>query len=64
MKKKFQEIRFIFFVEKDDGASEYKEIKINKFGVIEDWPKGFFDENEKISADTLRASIIKSKISI
>lgn len=51
----------IYFVEKHDIHSEYRPIKINKFGVIEDWPEGFFDENEENAAALLRASVIKRK---
>lgn len=51
----------IYFVEKDKGHSCYKLIKINKFGVIEDWPKGFFDENEDNAAAILKAIMSKKK---
>lgn len=51
----------IYFVEKEDGHSIYRNITINKYGVIDDWPKGFFDEGEDIAAMTLRASMEKKK---
>jgi predicted ATPase len=51
----------IYFVEKENGKSKYKQVKINKFGVIEEWPKGFFDENEENSAAILRAAMNKRK---
>jgi predicted ATPase len=49
----------MYFVEKHDGKSVYKPIRINKYGVIEEWPKGFFDENEENSAGILRAAMEK-----
>lgn len=51
----------IYFVEKEDGHSVYRSITINKYGVIDDWPKGFFDEGEDIATMTMRASIEKRK---
>lgn len=49
----------IYFVEKESGHSKYRPVTINKYGVIEDWPEGFFDESEKIAAEILRAGMEK-----
>lgn len=51
----------IYFVEKDkkEGYSKYREVTINEYGVIEDWPEGFFDEGERIAAEILRAGMKK-----
>lgn len=56
----------IYFVEKDkiEGDSNYREITINKYGVIEDWPEGFFDESEMIAAEILKAGIKKKMTEI
>ncbi|GKU79427.1 DUF3696 domain-containing protein [Paenibacillus sp. L3-i20] len=51
----------LYFVEKERGNSKYKAIRINKFGVIEEWPKGFFDESEEMSASILKAAMAKRK---
>lgn len=51
----------IYFVEKEDGHSIYRSITINKYGVIDDWPKGFFDESDDIANMTLRAGMEKRK---
>ena len=51
----------IYFVEKEDGHSIYRSITINRYGVIDDWPKGFFDEGEDIATMTMRASMEKRK---
>jgi predicted ATPase len=35
----------ILFVEKDPvRGTEYREVVVNEFGEIQDWPKGFFDQ--------------------
>lgn len=51
----------LYFVEKEAAQSSYKPIRINKYGVIEDWPKGFFDENEQNASEILRAGMLKRK---
>lgn len=51
----------IYFVEKEEGHSVYRSITINKYGVIDDWPKGFFDESEGIANMTLKAGMEKRK---
>ncbi|MBD1434358.1 DUF3696 domain-containing protein [Sphingobacterium sp. DN00404] len=49
----------LYFVEKEGADSIYKEIRINKYGVIPEWPKGFFDESEKLSSQLLEAGLKK-----
>ena len=49
----------LYFVENDSGHSNYRPIRINKYGVIENWPLGFFDENEATAAEILRAGLQK-----
>lgn len=49
----------IYFVEKEDGHSKYRPVTINKYGVIEDWPDGFFDESSKIAEAILEAGMKK-----
>lgn len=49
----------IYFVEKKGGHSEYRPVSINRYGVIEDWPDGFFDESERIASQILRAGMEK-----
>src|ERR1051326_297738 len=51
----------MYFVEKEKGHSTYRPIRINRYGVIEDWPRGFFDENEENAAAILRAAMDKRK---
>lgn len=51
----------MYFVERDriEGYSKYRPVAINKYGVIEEWPEGFFDESEKIAQAVLRAGMEK-----
>lgn len=49
----------IYFVEKDGGHSNYRPVTINKYGVIEEWPEGFFDESTKIAEAILEAGMKK-----
>lgn len=51
----------MYFVEKEKQSSIYKQVKINQYGVIDDWPKGFFDENEENASKLLRAAMEKRK---
>lgn len=51
----------LYFVEKENSLSTYNEIRINKYGVIKDWPKGFFDESEKLASKMLEAAMLKRK---
>ena len=59
--KDISERVILYFVEKNRGHSCYKPIRINEFGVIPDWPKGFFDENEENAAALLKAAMEKRK---
>lgn len=51
----------IYFVEKEGLKSKYRPVRINRYGVIEEWPKGFFDEDEELSASILKAGMEKRK---
>jgi predicted ATPase len=47
----------IFFVEKnhDTGASNFRDIEINKYGALSEWPDDFFDEAQISNAKIFRA---------
>ncbi|MEA5580325.1 DUF3696 domain-containing protein [Nodularia harveyana UHCC-0300] len=51
----------IYFVEKQGEKSKYRPVRINDFGVIENWPKGFFDESEQNSRAIIKAAMEKRK---
>lgn len=54
----------IYFVEKQGEKSHYRHVKINEFGVIEGWPKGFFDESEQNSRSIIKAAMEKRKTTL
>ncbi len=51
----------LYFVERDKAHSHYRPIRINQFGVIDDWPSGFFDESEELAASILKAGAAKRR---
>lgn len=59
--RKIADDTLIYFVEKEAGHSVYREITINEYGVIEEWPKGFFDEGERLAASIVRAAMEKKE---
>lgn len=52
----------IYFVEKKDGASNFRDVKVNEYGAILDWPDGFFDQSQFESEAILRAAAAKKKM--
>ena len=51
----------MYFVEKKDGASNFREVQVNEYGAILDWPDGFFDQSQFESESILRAAAAKRK---
>jgi len=51
----------IYFVEKPGLNSTFREVKINEYGAIVDWPDGFFDQGQRQAEEILRAAALKRK---
>ena len=51
----------IYFVEKSSRASSFREVVINEYGAISDWPDGFFDQSQQQAEEILRAAAMKRK---
>jgi predicted ATPase len=51
----------IYFVEKPGPNSTFREVKINEYGAIVDWPDGFFDQSQRQAEEILRAAALKRK---
>jgi predicted ATPase len=51
----------MYFVEKRDGSSQFKQVKVNEFGAVEDWPEGFFDQSQREAEATLKAAMKKRR---
>lgn len=49
----------IFFVEKASKGSSFREVKVNEYGAIVDWPDGFFDQSYNQAQDILLAAAAK-----
>ena len=53
----------IYFVEKPSQTSSFREVVINEYGAISDWPEGFFDQSQQQAEGILRAAAMKRKAS-
>ncbi len=51
----------MYFAEKKDGTSSFREVKVNEYGAITDWPEGFFDQSPREAENILRAAVAKRK---
>ena len=51
----------IYFVELQNGVSQFRSIEPNEFGAIMDWPIDFFDEAERESSALVRAAMKKRR---
>lgn len=51
----------MYFVEKHDDSSKFRQVKVNQYGAIEDWPEGFFDQSQKEAEATLKAAMKKRR---
>lgn len=51
----------IYFIDKIDGASQFTKVDISRFGAIENWPKDFFDDNNKEIEMIIREAAKKRK---
>ena len=51
----------VYFVEKGQQGSLFREVNINEFGAILDWPEGFFDQSQREAEAILRAAASKRR---
>ncbi len=51
----------MYFVEKQEGNSTFREVRVNEYGAILDWPEGFFDQSHREAERILRAAVTKKK---
>jgi predicted ATPase len=54
---KFTELVQIYFVTRTRVGSDYQPLRINEFGVIKNWPDGFFDESEHLARTLIDLSL-------
>ena len=51
----------IYFVEKPSHGSFFREVVINEYGAISDWPEGFFDQSQQQAEEILSAALAKKR---
>ena len=51
----------VYFVERPPEGSTFREVKINEYGAVMDWPDGFFDQSQQEAEAILRAAAKKRK---
>ena len=51
----------IYFVEKPLQGSSFREVAINEYGAISDWPEGFFDQSQQQAEAILTAALAKKR---
>jgi len=49
----------IYFVQKEGDFSTFREVVMNDYGAIPDWPEGFFDQSQTEAERILRAATLK-----
>ncbi|MBJ9975260.1 DUF3696 domain-containing protein [Pseudomonas sp. S75] len=58
---KIKNISSIYFVNKHNSASQFEKVDISRYGAIENWPKDFFDDNNKEVEQIIREAALKRK---
>ena len=58
---KLEEDVKVYFVEKGENGSSFTSVKINEYGAISNWPKGFFDQSQEDIQNILKAASRKGK---
>ena len=51
----------IYFVEKPARSSTFREVVINEYGAILEWPDGFFDQSQQQAEEIVKAATVKRK---
>jgi predicted ATPase len=51
----------MYFVEKHQDCSSFREVVVNEYGAIPYWPEGFFDQSQLEAEEILRAASRKRK---
>jgi predicted ATPase len=54
-----QKLIQLYFVERTNGASEFRSVEPNEYGAITDWPRGFFDQGPDEAQIIIRAAAAK-----
>lgn len=60
--KALTDVTKIYFVEKPAQGSVFRQVTINEYGAISDWPAGFFDQSQQQAEDILIAAAQKRRL--
>ena len=58
----WQEATKVYFVEKQESGSSFREVSINEYGAIQEWPEGFFEEGLLETEKRIRAMALKQHV--
>ena len=58
---RIKDLTKVYFVTKLDEVSSFEEVKIDDYGSIVNWPKGFFDQSFHVASDIMKAVAKKRK---
>ena len=58
----WQKATKVYFVEKKESGSSFREVSINEYGAIQDWPVGFFEEGLLETEKRIRAMALKQHV--
>ena len=53
----------VYFAEMGSDGSRFREVSINEYGAIEDWPDGFFDQAQTEAEAIIHAASVKRRLS-
>jgi predicted ATPase len=59
--KSLSSLMKLYFVEKQHEDTVYRDVVINEYGTIVNWPEGFFDQSQREIEDILLAATKKAK---
>ena len=52
----------MYFVERPPEGSTFREVTVNEYGAVMDWPEGFFDQSQQEAEAILIAAVRKRKM--
>jgi predicted ATPase len=60
--KEINDMAKIYFVEKSSHGSTFRQVVVNEYGAIPDWPDGFFDQSQRQAEEILIAAAQKRRL--
>gem|GEM_PF-6836679 len=59
---RLQKLASVFFIQKENSLSNFKNIEINQYGAIPEWPEDFFDQTDREVENILIEATNKRRI--